>query len=326
MNSPQQRIVAGVDVAEDSLEVVIIADDGLRAATKSFRNDRRGVASLIRHLHRHGTDHVVLEATGGLERPLTRTLLEHEQFKVSVVNARLPRDFARSLNQLNKTDALDARAIAGFGLKTDPRPVHRRSDAEELLNALFMRRDDLMNMIQAEENRLRRCEATPVRRQINRSIRQLRKQLVEIEGEMRACIDDDPDLRERDQQLQSVPGVGPVASAAVLALMPELGGLSREAVARLAGVAPVNRDSGKMRGQRTIGGGRPLLRKALYMAALVGMRHNPVLRRMYERLRANGKAPKVALIACMRKLIVILNTMIKRGESWRTPDAASTTA
>ena len=235
-----------------------------------------------------------------------------------VVNPRQVRDFARATGRLAKTDALDAQVLAHFAQAVRPpvRPL-RDADTQELLS-LTTRRNQVMTMLVGEKNRL--GSAIPaVRPRIQAHIAWLEQELADLDQGLRQTLRQSPVWREKDNLLRSVPGVGEQLSVTLLAHLPELGALDRKRIAALVGVAPINRDSGKMRGKRSIWGGRARVRAVLYMAALVGSRYNPVLRDLYQRLLTAGKPKKVALTACMRKLLTILNAMVKSGQPWRSP-------
>ena len=252
----------------------------------------------------------------GLERRLADALTA-AAIDVAVVNPRQIRDFARAHNQLAKTDAIDARIIARFARIMQP-PIYRSpAPAQRKLQAMVTRRHQVSRMLTQERNRLDRIEDAMIRRMIRNAIGVYERQMVVLEMEIRQCIEQDEAMRDRYTLLQSAPGVGPTTAATLLAELPELGRLNRQAIARLAGVAPINRDSGEMRGRRTIAGGRAPVRRALYMATLVASQHNPVIRRYYQHLQQNGKPKRLALTACMRKFLIILNTIIKTATPWR---------
>jgi transposase len=234
---------------------------------------------------------------------------------VRIVNPRQVRDYAKATGQLAKTDALDAKVIATYGrdLHPEPRPV---PDKESLaLQGVLARRRQLMQMLNAEKNRLDRAHPA-ARRDIREHIEWLHDHLKKVDHELHDLIKASPAWRQRDALLQSVPGVGPIVSRTLIIDLPELGSISPKAISKLVGVAPLNRDSGATRGARTIWGGRPHVRWALYMASLAAIRSNPPIRAYYRKLRDAGKRPKVAQVACMRKLLVILNTMVQTGTHW----------
>ena len=263
---------------------------------------------------------IIVEATGGLETPLAAELAD-AGLPVVVVNPRQVRDFAKATGRLAKTDRLDAQVLAQFGDALRP-PVRPLPDAEQQeLRALVTRRRQLINMQTQERNRQRRMPAR-VAEQIDRHLTQLGEQVAEMDREIAALLQDNVVWRARAKLLRSIPGVGPVLSTTLLAELPELGQANHKEIAALAGVAPYNRDSGQWRGKRSVWGGRRQLRSALYMATLVAAKHNPVIRDCYQRLLAAGKAPKVALTACMRKLLTICNAIVKSNTPWQAPIAA----
>jgi transposase len=257
---------------------------------------------------------LVVEATGGLERRIVRALAAAE-LPVIVVNPRQVRDFAKATGRLAKTDKIDAEVLAHFGEAVRPARRTLPAPASEELRALIARRRQITEMLTAETNRLTHS-AKAVRKRIVAHIRWLEAELDRVDSELDQSIQQSPIWREQEDLLKSVPGIGPVISRTLLAELPELGELNRKQIAALVGVAPLNWDSGMMRGRRAIWGGRATVRAALYMAALVASRCNPKIREFHRRLRAGGKASKVALVACMRKLLTILNAMIKHRTRW----------
>ncbi len=301
----------GIDVAKARLDLAV-RPSGDRWATA---NDAAGIAALVARLHELQPALVVLEATGGYERPLAAALAG-AGLPTAVVNPRQARDFARATGRLAKTDALDAHTLAHFAEAVRPaaRPVPNA--AAEALGAVLARRRQLVEMLTAEQNRLHTA-ATAVRERIAAHLAWLEAELDDTNRELARIIGADPAWRERDALLRGVPGVGPVLSTTLLADLPELGALTRHQVAALAGVAPLSRDSGTLRGKRTVWGGRAQLRAALYMGTLAAARFNPAIKAFYERLCAAGKPKKVALTACMRKLLTILNAMLAHGTPWR---------
>jgi transposase len=255
---------------------------------------------------------IVFEATGGYEMPLYLSL-DKAGLLVAPINPRQVRDFAKSTGKLAKTDILDARIIAHFGYAIHPAP-HPVPDTQEI-KMVVSRRDQLLVMLTMETNRLRGIPSA-IRKRIEIHIAWLRKELDDTDDELRRIIEEDPIWREKNRLLQSTPGVGPALSGTLIAQLPELGTLNRRQIAALVGVAPLNRDSGMIHGRRIIWGGRPHVRAVLYMSTLVATRYNPVIRDFYLRLCSAGKRRKVALIACMRKLLTILNAMLKYRLSW----------
>ena len=313
----QAEIYVGIDVAKDRVDVAIRPGGD----TWSADYDERGMSELVSCLRTAEPTAVLLEATGGLEVPLVSALAA-ASLPVVVVNPRQVRDFAKATGKLAKTDALDAQVLAHFAEAVRP-PVRPLRDADtQELNSLTTRRSQLMTMLVAEKNRLGRASHS-VHPSIQSHIRWLEQELSDLDKDLRKTLRGSPVWREKDDLLRSVPGVGEQLSLSLLAYLPELGTLNRKRIAALVGVAPFNRDSGSRRGKRSVWGGRTRLRAVLYMGALVASRHNPVLRAFYQRLLAAGKPKKLALTACMRKLLTILNAMVKTGQHW-TPRLIST--
>jgi transposase len=299
----------GIDVAKDRLEV----SEGSHETGWSTPNDPAGIDSLLRRLRHPQPQLVVLEATGGSEAPVA-AVLASAGIAVAVVNPRQVRDFARATGQLAKTDRIDAAVLALFAerVRPEPRPLPDPVSAE--LAALVARRRQLLEMLGAEQNRLQLAPAR-VQPGILKHIRWLKRQIRQVDADLEHTVRTSPLWRAKDELLRSLPGVGPVTSHTLLAELPELGRLDRRQIAALVGVAPLARDSGTWRGRRRVWGGRACVRRTLYMAALSAARHNPVLRRFYLRLRARGKPTKLALVACMRKLLTILNA-VKTHRPW----------
>ena len=301
---------AGIDVAKGWLDIAVLPE------RKCWRvpNEPGAVAALCRELVAAGVVLAVAEASGGYEAVLDEEA-ERAGLELSLVNPRRVRDFARSLNILAKTDALDALVLARFAEQVRPAPRRRRSRAREELRQLVLRRQQLEKMVRAEEGRLR-FAAPAVRESLERHLAWLREERKAVERAMAALVRSEAELREAVERLRTVPGVGMQVACVLVALMPELGALRGREAAALAGVAPFNRDSGVQRGRRVTYGGRALVRRMLYLAALVGIQHNPVLRAFWERLQARGLPGKVALVACVRKLVVVLNAMMRDGRPW----------
>ncbi|HUQ15329.1 MAG TPA: IS110 family transposase [Gemmatimonadales bacterium] len=258
----------------------------------------------------------MVEATGGYEAPVVAALVT-AGLPVAVVNPRQVRDFAKALGQLAKTDRIDAHVLALFGARVQPTPRPLRDEATQELEALLTRRRQLLEMLHAERQRRPRARGRVVRRSLDAHIRWLERQVIDTDATLEAAIQASPVWRVQDQLLQSVPGVGPTLARTLLGLLPELGQLDRHHIAALVGVAPLARDSGALRGRRTCWGGRPAVRTVLYMAALTAARWNPALRSFYQRLRAAGKPAKVALTAVARKLLVLLNAILRDARPWR---------
>ena len=311
----QAAAYVGIDVARERLDVSV----GGEGKAWQVGNDAAGIGALRERLVELEPVGIVLEATGGLERALVAALGAAE-LPVSVVNPRQVRDFARATGRLAKTDVIDAGLLARFGeaLKPEVRPL---PDAQtQALRGMVARRRQVVEMLTAERNRV--PQATPwVRRQLQRHIAGLRRQLAALDREVATLIQASPVWRARDNLLRSVPGIGTVTASLLVAALPELGRLNRKQIAALVGVAPHNRDSGSYRGKRSVWGGRAPVRASLYMAALVATRFNPVIKTFYARLCAAGKPKKVALTACMRKLLTILNRMLHTQSSWNPATA-----
>lgn len=309
MNTP--RIYVGIDVAKAKL-------DGASEPpgwTLTTPNTEAGIQALVAQVQALAPDRIVVEATGGYELPVVRALVAAD-LPAIVVNPRQVRDFAKATGQLAKTDTLDARVLALFAARVQP-PVRPQPDAATTaLAAVLARRRQVVEMLTAERHRLGKAPAD-VRPGIQAHIAWLTQQVTTLDDDLTMRIRHSPVWQEQVDLLQSVPGVGPVLSRTLLAQLAELGTLTRRQIAALVGVAPLNRDSGTLRGPRTCWGGRAPVRTALYMATLVATRRNPVIRATYQQLCARGKKRKVALVACMRKLLTILNAMLKHRTSWQ---------
>jgi transposase len=273
------------------------------------------ITMLVERLRHRQPAGLVLEATGGLEVPLASALAV-AGIPVAVVNPRQVRDFAKATGRLAKTDAIDAQTLARFAEAVRPAPRPLPDEAAQAFSALLTRRRQLIEMLVAEQNRMQRAPR-PIQQQIQAHVTWLKQQLAALDEDLTHRIQSTPIWREQEDLLRSVPGIGPVVSRTLLAELPELGTLTHKQIAALVGVAPLNRDSGTLRGRRTTWGGRAVVRAALYMSTLVATKHNPVIKVFYQRLRAAGKAPKVALVACMRKLVTILNAIVKHRTPWR---------
>jgi transposase len=302
----------GIDVSKAQLDVAVYAP----ASTWQSPNTDSGIHDLVAHLETLPPTLVVLEATGGYELRLVAQLAA-AHLPVVVTNPRRVRAFARSTGQYAKTDKLDAQLLARFGavLRPEPRPLPT-AEADQL-TALLTRRQQLVEMLTVEKNRRPTLRPT-LRPDLDAHLAFLTERLQKLDAEIDQFIQDTPWWKDKDALLQSVPGVGRVTACTLVAQLPELGTLDRQAIAALVGVAPVNKDSGRKSGKRRIYGGRAPVRSTLYMAALSASKHNPIIKRFYERLLARGKEKKVALTACMRKLLVILNAMVRSHQAWRT--------
>ncbi len=309
-------IYVGIDVSKARLDIAARPS----GETWSADNDEEGIEALLDRLRGMRPALVVLEASGGYERSMIAALAA-AGLPVAVVNPRQARDFAKATGKLAKTDSLDAQALAHFGEAVCPevRPVPDEQARE--LAAILARRRQVVGMLVAEGNRLE-TSISPVRDRIKAHIGFLEAELDVLDGDLDRAIRDSPVWREKDELLRSVPGVGPRVSATLLADLPELGTVDNKKVAALVGVAPLNRDSGVFRGKRRVWGGRATVRQMLYMAAVTAARCNPVFKEFYGRLVAAGKSKKVALTACMRKLLVVLNSMLRHGTHWGQPNPA----
>jgi len=306
-------MVVGIDVAKAEL-VIATHPAGERW---TVTNDEAGLHALVARLAAQGPELVVLEATGGYEL-LGVAALAAAGLPVVVVNPRQVRDFAKATGQLAKTDRLDADVLALFAERVRP-PVRPLPDAAgHALDALLTRRRQLLEMLQAERNRLGQVfsRGTQVTKSLTAHIAYLERELKKTDTELGDQVRRSPVWREKDDLLQSVPGIGRVVSYTLLAELPELGRLSRREIAKLVGVAPLSRDSGTLRGRRFVHGGRASVRAALYMGALVATQRNALIRRFYQRLVKAGKPKKLALVACMRKLLTILNIMLRTRQPW----------
>lgn len=307
--SQQERFI-GIDVSKTTLDVAVRPD----GTTTQFTNTADGIAACVASLAPLVPTVIVIEATGGYERPITAALIA-ARLPVAVVNPRQAHDFAKATGQLAKTDRLDAHGLAWFGEAIRPQPRPLKSETAQQLDALVLRYQHLITMRTMERNRLPTAHVT-VRVPIQAHIAWLSAQLEALDDQMQSLLDPQTAWQAQATILRSVPGVGPGLTRTFLARLPEFGTLTRRRIAALVGVAPFNRDSGTLRGKRAIWGGRPEVRTALYMSALAGLRWNPVINTYYHRVRAVGKPGKVALTACMRKLLTILNALIRTQTPW----------
>ena len=305
--------IVGIDVGKSKVDVAIAGNGSVR----EWDNDEQGRRVLSSWLSEQGVELVVLEASGGIEAALVSELVERA-IPVAVVNPTRVRAFARAEGQLAKTDRIDAQVIARFGATMKPRAKAIRDQAQLALSQQVTRRRQMVQMVTAEKSRAQTTLGA-MKDQIERHIAWLQAEIGHLEHEINQAIMADPVWQETAERLQSMPGVGAITAATLVAELPELGRLNRQKIAALVGLAPFNHDSGKRRGQRRIFGGRASVRTVLYMAALSAIKCNPVICSFYQRLVANGKVKKVAITACMRKLLVILNTMVKTGQAWNPP-------
>lgn len=307
-----EQIYIGIDVSKDRLDVHVRPSDQAFAVAR----DGEGLAALVERVGALRPYLVVLEATGGFELTVAAALAA-AAVPLAVVNPRQIRDFARATGQLAKTDALDAKAIARFAESVRPQPRAVPDEQARALGELVARRRQVIEMMTAERNRRRQLTSRRLVKSVDRLLAVLLKELADLDRDVSEGIRGTPAWRERDELLRSAPGIGDIVSRTLIADLPELGQLDRKQIAALVGVAPLNRDSGKMRGKRTTWGGRAKVRSVLYMAALVASRRNPVLAAFYQRLVTAGKAKKLAIIAVMRKLLTILNAMIRDNTPWQ---------
>lgn len=303
--------VIGIDVAKKKLDVA----DWPASFAEQFGNQEAGHQKLIGKLPDPVSCLIVIEATGGYEKGIVLALV-NAGYLVSVVNPRQVRDFAKALGILAKTDKIDARVIARFGQQVRPRALAQTHEKQDELDQLVTRRRQLTGSRTAEKTRMDTATTKIVRNSVQKIADQLSKEIRRIEAEISKLVKSDDQWKDKAELLQSAPGVGTVTATTLIAEVPELGQLNRQKISALIGVAPFNRDSGQFRGRRTIFGGRRAVRNVLYMAALSAREHNPVIRAFAKRLDSQGKLPKVVLVACMRKLLVILNTMVKTNTHW----------
>lgn len=310
-------LVVGIDVSKNSLDVASSVEE-LRASEElrlSVPNNRDGWQTLLERLPAPQTCLIVLEATGGYERTVVAELLSAGH-QVAVVNPRQVRDFAKALGILAKTDRIDAKVIARFGQQMRPRHLAKARKQQAELDDLVARRRQLVELRTAEMNRRGQAPSTTIKKSVQIVVDGLNKELGRIDKAVLALVESDDDWRQKSELLQSVPGIGQVTALTLLADLPELGRSSRREISALVGLAPYNRDSGTLKGKRAIQGGRRHVRNVLYMAALSARKYNPAIRTFADRLAAQGKAAKVVLVACMRKLLVTLNTMVKTNKHW----------
>jgi transposase len=307
----------GIDVAKATLDLHFLPS----GQAHSLANSPAGYRQLLKLLPAPGACRIALEATGGYERQLVAELLD-AGFHVAVVNPKRVRDFARALGLAAKTDRLDARVLALFAEKVQPAPAQKTPEKQAEIQQLVARRRQLIDLRTQESNRWDVTRSKPARKSIQAVLNTLERQVRDIEKAIENLVESDDDWRQKTELVQSVPGLGGVTATTLLADVPELGQLNRQQISSLVGLAPFNRDSGQHQGKRTIGGGRKSVRSVLYMAALAARRCNPVIKAFADRLAQHGKPFKVVLTACMRKLLVIVNSLLKSGQPWN-PKLAS---
>lgn len=310
-------IFIGIDVSKARLDVAVHDP----ASSWQADNSDTGIAAAVARLAALRPQLIVLEATGGFELRLVAALL-HARLPTAVINPRRARDFARATGQLAKTDKLDARVLAHLAASLRPTIRTLPTEAEEHLAALLTRRRQLVEMLAVEQNRWQTVRVA-LRPELEEHIAWLQRKVEGLDGDIERFVQSSPVWSATDALLRSVPGVGPVTARTLLGMLPELGQLNRQQIAALVGVAPLNKDSGNRRGRRRVYGGRAAVRRVLYMAALAASRFNPSIRAFYQRLLRQGKEKKVALTACMRKLLVILNAMVRTQQPWRPAHAAA---
>ena len=327
-NSKQQKIHVGIDVSKRTLDVCILpgeasskTEEASHAESFTISNDQEGLDELLSRLQGAVTELVVMEATGRYER-LAATSIASAGIAVAVVNPRQARDFAKAIGRLAKTDKIDAFVLARFARAVEPSPSVIPNEEAQHLQYILTRRRQLIEMLVSENNRLKMVPGfTALAKRIQAHIKWLEKEIERTDSDLDQAIEENSAFKANETLLRSVPGVGRVLARTLLAELPELGKLTHKRLCALVGVAPFNRDSGQRSGTRKVWGGRAPVRATLYMGALVATRHNPVIKEFYERLLAAGKPKKVALVACMRKLLSILNAMMRDQAIWRCPHA-----
>jgi transposase len=295
----------GIDVSKAKLDVAVLGEK----QTWQVENTKEGIQKLVQGMQKACPELIVVEATGGYQRNVVEALF-HAGLSVAVVNPARVRQYARACGLLAKTDKLDALVLAEFGRRVQPRRYEGKSEAEKQLSALLVRRKQLEEMLKAEQNRLRTISPS-LRGSVERIIASLKEEKKRLDEQIRALMNEHKAWQEQTEILSSAPGVGMVTTATLLADLPELGKMDRKKIAALVGVAPMNYDSGKKRGYRKTKGGRTDVRSVLYMSTLVATRYNPVIQTQYQHLLKRGKLKKVALTACMRKFLTILNAMMR---------------
>ena len=305
------RNCIGIDVAKQNFDLHSLET----GQDRRMKNSADGIRQCVALCNEIRPELIVTEATGGYERNLAGTL-QAEGFAVAVVNPRRIRDFARAAGQIAKTDKLDASIIAQFAATMEPRPTEQINERTQKLKALVARRNQLVGLHTAESNRLEHADTSSIQRSIAAVVRVIEAQLKSIDRQIEQHVQETPQLHQRSEIIDSAPGIGPVTAHMLVTELPELGRLNRRQIAALVGVAPIARDSGTFRGKRMTGGGRKEIRSRLFMPTLVAVRYNPVLKAYYTGLISRGKCKMVALVAAMRKLLCILNSMVKNNQKW----------
>jgi transposase len=307
-----EAVFVGIDIAKEHLDICVLP----KKQSWTCPNDTDGVTHLIGLLNKEAPSVIVMEATGGYEIMLAAQL-GSAGLPVAVVNPRQVRDFAKGIGKLAKTDSIDAYVLARFAETNKPEPKPLPSEDEKLIKELMARRRQLVDLRASEKNRLHRARAGRVKKSVLAVIETISREIQEIDDDLDKTIKQSPLWREDEDLLKSFKGIGSVTARTMLASLPELGKANRQEIGRLVGVAPLNKDSGSMKGRRAIQGGRSHVRHALYMAAITAIRCNPVIKSFYERLKAAGKPFKVCIVACMRKILVIMNAMMKSRRSFQ---------
>ncbi len=307
-----EQFYIGIDVSKADLDIA--AYPGPKVW--EHKNTARGIAKTVAKMKQVNPKLIVMEATGGLEEPLRKALYK-ANLPVAVINPRQVRDFARSMNILAKTDKLDAKVIAYFAAKVEPPPRQFPDEATQDLEKLVTRREQISQMITAEKNRLKQATYPVIQSHIQEHIKWLESEIANLDKESKKQVKDNPQIKEKVDLYKSMPGVGDTLSCSLVAYLGELGFLNQREIASLVGLAPFNRDSGLYRGKRTIWGGRARIRKAFYMPVLAAIRYNELIRNLYQRLLNKGKLKKVAIVACMHKMLTILNSMAKNNLPWK---------
>jgi len=300
----------GIDISKKTLDVSFNAKK-----TASYPNDLKGFKQLLNAISDKNMTRVAMEATGGYERPLVK-FLQEKGVAVSVVNAKRVRDYAKALGKLAKTDKIDSHVIRLFSDAINPEITKKQSDSQQSLDALNLRRNQLVKQRSMEKQHIETVTNKDSKRSINRTKKFLDKEINQVEKKINELIESDKSIQEKINRLATMKGIGPVVALTFVAELPELGTLNNKEISALVGVAPFCRDSGTMRGKRTIWGGRAQVRSVLYMAALSAVRYNPAIKIFYDRLISKGKPKKTALVACMRKIITMANSMIKNNTDW----------
>lgn len=314
-----EQIYVGVDVSKFTLDV-FQPDTG---TLSTLDNTEIAIDEFCRLLKKKKRSvMVVMEATGGYESLLRNQLAKH-QIEAAVLNPKRVLDFEKGVGADAKTDCIDAQVISQYAGVVNPKPLAMKSDHEQKHSALLARRNQLLELINQENNRLKQAWDDDAKKSIREVLELLKKQLKSIDSQLASMLQKDTENQRMIEVLQSVEGVGPVTISTIIAELPEIGSLNRGEVAKLVGVAPMNRDSGKKSGKRFINGGRGQVRRVLYMATIVAIRHNQTIKAFYQHLKSKGKESKVAIVACMRKFITILNLLVKNNETWKNAESVS---